>query len=251
TESTLINSILRRPEPYHARLKDPNYRPATSTAAAYEQTKVKEAGLERFLRYDRWPRHAFRLFLFDPTRPQVDYESLELHEGAEFAAGAYHVANCSAQEATLTHDVRFGVASRGFEEAETKLQVTKRFSFGPAPNGCEIACEVQLGFNAPPQKPAAVGIESVINLLAPAAADRFFETPDGPHNLRFSGTLPGPLLRMEDGWQRVRIALHAPGAEHFWIAPIETVSESEEGFERVYQGSQILAVWYPDLSAEK
>src|SRR5499433_1233322 len=99
TDSTLINSIKRRPEAYHARLRDPNYRPATSTAAAYEQTKVKEAGLERFLRYDRWPRHAFRLFLFDPTRPQADYESLELHEGAEFAAGAYHVANCSAQEA--------------------------------------------------------------------------------------------------------------------------------------------------------
>jgi hypothetical protein len=35
----------------------------------------------------------------------------------------------------------------------------------------------------------------------------------------------------------------APGASEFWIAPIETVSESESGFERVYQGSQILAVW--------
>jgi len=89
TESTLINSILRRPEPYHQRLQDPNYRPATSTAAAYEQTKVKEAGLERFLRYDRWPRHAFRLFLFDPQRTHADYEALELHEGKEFCGGAY------------------------------------------------------------------------------------------------------------------------------------------------------------------
>jgi hypothetical protein len=56
---------------------------------------------------------------------------------------------------------------------------------------------------------------------------------------------------MEDGWQRVRVALHAPGAEVFWIAPIETVSESEEGFERVYQGSQILAVWRPALTTAK
>jgi alpha-amylase len=56
---------------------------------------------------------------------------------------------------------------------------------------------------------------------------------------------------MEDGWQRVRVALHAPGAEKFWVAPIETVSESEEGFERVYQGSQILAVWLPDFTAQK
>jgi hypothetical protein len=39
--------------------------------------------------------------------------------------------------------------------------------------------------------------------------------------------------------------------EEFWVAPIETVSESEEGFERVYQGSQILAVWRPVLTAQK
>jgi hypothetical protein len=54
---------------------------------------------------------------------------------------------------------------------------------------------------------------------------------------------------MEDGWQKVRITLHAPGTDGFWIAPIETVSESEEGFERVYQGSQILARWR--LSTQK
>jgi alpha-amylase len=56
---------------------------------------------------------------------------------------------------------------------------------------------------------------------------------------------------MEDGWQRIRAALHAPAADRFWVAPIETVSESEEGFERVYQGSQILALWYPDLTTAK
>src|SRR5262249_36134516 len=134
---------------------------------------------------------------------------------------------------------------------ETKLEVTKRFSFGPAPNGCEIACEVALRFNKQPQKSFAIGIESVVNLLAPTESDRFFEIPEGKQNLRFSGAVTGPSLRMEDGWQRLRIALHASGAKHFWIAPIETVSESEEGFERVYQGSQILAVWYPPLSQEK
>ena len=110
---------------------------------------------------------------------------------------------------------------------------------------------MRLAFSAPPQKPLAIGLESIINLLAPSSEDRFFETPNGPHNLRFSGAISGPALRMEDGWQRVRITLHAPAARHFWVAPIETVSESEEGFERVYQGSQILAVWYPDLSAQK
>jgi alpha-amylase len=50
-------------------------------------------------------------------------------------------------------------------------------------------------------------------------------------------------LRIVDEWQNVAATLAAPTAAQFWVAPIETVSESEEGFERVYQGSQILAVW--------
>jgi hypothetical protein len=88
-----------------------------------------------------------------------------------------------------------------------------------------------------------------VNLLAPNEADRFFETPAGPQNLRYSGVLPGPVLHMQDGWQKLRVTLHAPGAENVWIAPIETESESEDGFERVYQGSQILARWR--LSTQK
>jgi hypothetical protein len=31
------------------------------------------------------------------------------------------------------------------------------------------------------------------------------------------------------------------------VTPIESVSESEEGFERIYQGSQIMAVWPIEL----
>lgn len=129
--------------------------------------------------------------------------------------------------------------------------MVKRFSFGPAPNGCEVACEIGIKLKQPLDKPIAFGIESVINLLAPTEPDRFFETPTGHQNLRFSGALPGPMLRMEDGWQRIRVVLHAPSAEEFWVAPIETVSESEEGFERVYQGSQILAVWKPGMTTQK
>jgi len=46
----------------------------------------------------------------------------------------------------------------------------------------------------------------------------------------------------------VAATMAAPDASQVWVAPIETVSESEEGFERVYQGSQILAVWPVNFS---
>ena len=243
--ATLINSISRRPEAYHTRLREAaQAQPGGGVTTIHEQTRVKEPGLERFLRYDRWPRHAFRVLLFDPNRTRNEYESLLLQEDSGFAGGTFHVKSCSAHEAELfRQDELKAFAKRG--AAAPQLSLWKRFSFGPAPQGCEVACEISLKLNQPLADPVAIGIESVINLLAPFEPDRFFETPKGPQNLRFSGILPAPLLRMEDGWQRVRVALHAPAAQEFWVAPIETVSESEEGFERVYQGSQILAIWRP------
>ena len=249
--ATLVNSILRRPESYHTTLREAAGKSATGEVASiHEQTRVKEPGLERFLRYDRWPRHAFRALLFDPSRTHADYEALELQEDAGFAGGPFAVKNSDPHNAELFRSD--SMTLHGKAEASTpKLLLIKQYSFGPAPNGCEVACEINVKLKEPLKKPVAIGIESIINLLAPAEPDRFFETPTGQVNLRFSGELPGPILRMEDGWQRVRVSLHAPLAEEFWVAPIETVSESEEGFERVYQGSQILAIWRPDLTTQK
>jgi 4-alpha-glucanotransferase len=249
--ATLVNSILRRPEAYHTRLREAAGKPATGAVASiHEQTRVKEPGLERFLRYDRWPRHAFRVMIFDPARTHADYEALELREDAGFAGGAFTVKSSAPHEAELFRADPLLLHGKT-ETSAPKMLLTKQYSFGPAPHGCEVACEIGLKLKVPLEKPVAIGIESVVNLLAPAEPDRFFETPTGRVNLRFSGSLPGPILRMEDGWQRIRIALHAPLVEEFWVAPIETVSESEEGFERVYQGSQILALWRPPLTTQK
>ncbi len=246
--ATLINSIFRRPEAYHSRLRETaNAKPAAEgVVSIHEQVRVKEPNLDRFLRYDRHPRHAFRLFLFEPPQTPLDYEEIRLRELAPAASGAYLLRASSSNYAEL--ETHFDLPEFVVEGGKIpRLSITKLFLFGPAPHGCEVSCDISLTLSAPLVRPLALGLESVINFLAPAEPDRFFETPSGPQNLRFSGALPAPLLRMEDGWQKVRVTMHAPGAQEFWVAPIETVSESEGGFERVYQGSQILALWRPDF----
>ena len=50
-------------------------------------------------------------------------------------------------------------------------------------------------------------------------------------------------LLLVDEWQKVKISLRARPQARWWIVPIETISQSESGFERVYQGSAIMAVW--------
>jgi 4-alpha-glucanotransferase len=244
--ATLINSVQRRQEAYHSRLREA----ASAThggggaVSIHDQVRVKEPNLERFLLYDRFPRHSFRLLLFDPSRPFDDYEKLKLNELVGPAAGNFEVLQSSINYADLKFE-QFLPGLAVDPANPPHLAITKHFLFGPAPKGCEVSCDVSLVISGLWVGPLCLGVESVINFLAPTESDRFFETRSGPENLRFAGTLPGPFLRMQDGWQRVRITLHAPGSEEFWVAPIETVSESEGGFERVYQGSQILALWRP------
>ena len=94
-----------------------------------------------------------------------------------------------------------------------------------------------------------VGIEAVLNFLAPSSSDRYFESAGATHPLRWSAVGARFQLRIVDEWQGLSVTLSAPHAQEFWIAPIETVSESEEGFERIYQGSQIIALWPVELAS--
>jgi len=245
--ATLVNSLQRRPEAYHARLREASVAKPEAGTPLHEQTRVKEPNLERFLQYDRWPRHAFRILVFDPKRTHAEYEALQLLEDPSLAAGEFAVESSGPFQADLTRETT--IRPNHPASAATPVSVTKRYSFSPAPGGCEVSCEVGLKLKEPLDRAVIVAIEMIVNLLAPNEPDRYFETPSGPQSLRYSGALPGPVLHMRDGWQKLRVTLHAPASENFWIAPIETVSESEDGFERVYQGSQILARWR--LSTQK
>jgi len=134
------------------------------------------------------------------------------------------------------------------------IRCVKRFVFRQEGAGCRVDCTTKLSCGHPQARRAQVGIEIVVNLLAPREADRYFETSSGRYPLSWSADVPAPdkggtRLRAVDEWQNVAMTIEAPGAASLWVAPIETVSESEDGFERVYQGSQILAVYPVELFA--
>jgi alpha-amylase len=46
-----------------------------------------------------------------------------------------------------------------------------------------------------------------------------------------------------DDWSGIRIAFGLDPAAGFWRFPIETVSQSEDGFERNYQGSSFVMLY--------
>jgi alpha-amylase len=161
---------------------------------------------------------------------------VRLGEDAGLAGGRYRLVDLSPAKATFASE----------ESADWPAE--KTFSFATTPRGFEIICDVKLQRTAPGAASVFVGIEAVINFLAPSAPDRYFETHGQRYPLRWGAATPASELRVVDEWQGISVTLGAPNAQDFWVTPIESVSESEDGFERIYQGSQIIAVWPVELA---
>jgi len=233
---TLINSLTRRLESYHAKVRNLPAQQGAEVQSIHDMMRAKEEGLDRWLIYDRWPRHAFRLLLFPQGKTQNDYAGIQLDEDAALAGGHYRVVESSA-----TH-----VALASCESPDWPAQ--KKLSFVPTPAGFDIVCDLSLCRNAPGTASVHVALEIVLNFLAPSMPDRYFQSDGKRFPLRWSAAVPDPVLSIVDEWQHASVTLEAPAARGFWIAPIETVSESEDGFERIYQGSQVAAVWPVELA---
>ena len=238
SNAALVNSLCRKPEAYHAALKNLTTKSTQGVQSIHEQTRMKEPGLERFLNYDRWPQNAFRLKLFGRGKKYEDCGTVRLDEDAGLAGGRYRLVDLSPAKATFASE----------ESADWPAE--KTFSFATTPMGFEIICDVTLRRSAPGAASVFVGIEAVINFLAPSAPDRYFETHGKRYPLRWGAATPASELRVVDEWQGISVTLGAPNAQDFWVTPIESVSESEDGFERIYQGSQIIAVWPVELAPD-
>lgn len=243
----LINSQMRRPESYHKQIVAAAHGEATTEGVRtiHAIVAAKEPGLEKILRYDRYERSCFRALLFPHWKSFAEFAELQLEENSQLACSPYALLRpAKAERVTLERRAAIG---RGVE-----LRLQKRFLFEPTEaGGVRIHCGLEAENLSSDPLDFALGIEFVINLLAPDAHDRYFDLSTRREALRWSGELPGTTrVRMVDEWQRVRVEMVAAHADAWWIAPIETVSQSEAGSEKVYQGSTILPVWRIELAEE-
>jgi hypothetical protein len=235
--ATLINSLQRRPEAYHGAIKGLAGSLPASLESIHDQRRTKEEGLDRWLKYDLWRRHAFRVLLFGQHKSYQDFAAISLEEDAALAGGRYRASDVSGNQVKLTSE----------ENADWPAE--KILSLSSTDEGFDVLCELSLRRNAPGTPSVYIGLEVVINFLAPSAPDRYFEMENQRFPLRWGAAVPAKDLQVVDEWQRVSVKFDAPQARDFWVAPIETVSESEDGFERIYQGSQIMAVWPIELAS--
>lgn len=221
----VVNSLRRRPEQYHQRLWETRQE-GEAARSIHDRLLSKEEGLDRYLQYDRYGRQAFRTMLFGAARGLEDYRSLRLEESEELAGGAFRVASAGPDCCALE-----GRAPHCMGEARTKIAVR------------EATLEVEWVVRYTGLAELQGGLELVLNLLAPDAHDRYFLWPGGQERLKWSGEFVGDRVAMVDEWLGLRVEVRVKPAATWWVYPIYTVSQSEGGFEKVYQGSAILPHW--------
>jgi alpha-amylase len=94
--------------------------------------------------------------------------------------------------------------------------------------------------------------EWAFNLLAPSAQDRFYESNGvrlDPPQMNSSGSVVANNIRLVDEYLRFAIGISTQECNEIVRFPIESVSLSEAGFERIFQGSIIMPIWNIDLAS--
>ncbi len=244
----LVNSLARRPEAYHELVRQrvtSREVPREGPASIHDLVLSKESNLDTLLRYDRYARHAFRTYVFPASKKCEDFDNLRLEESADLARSPWSVSGVGGEGPRATLELRCETGLR-VNGHELRLAAGKSLTTEMAGAVWRLECKSSLSTDRTSPAPLALGLELVFNLLAPNAPDRYFLANEVRRPLEFRGEINAPRLSLIDDWQRVKISLEARPEARWWIVPIETISQSEAGFERIYQGSAILAVWQID-----
>ena len=136
---------------------------------------------------------------------------------------------------------------------------------GPEPRALHVQKTVTLRADAPGltidyalHNPAAwplsilFGVEFNFGMLAGQASDRYYRLGrETIGNFSVERDL-AEVVRLElvDDWRDLCVQLDLDVAAAVWLYPVETVSVSEAGFERVYQASCVIPHWSLDLAPE-
>ena len=82
------------------------------------------------------------------------------------------------------------------------------------------------------------------------AHDRYYYIKDDRLENAFLdsiGELRTDFIGLKDEYMRIDIQLTGNDLEAIWRLPVETISLSEAGFEKVYQSSCVLLIWDVDM----
>jgi alpha-amylase/alpha-mannosidase (GH57 family) len=239
-----FNTLARREELYHDALRRGGVTMPgddSQSHSIHELSRVKEKGLENFLIYDPYRRASLREHFLPVDLGLDDLMRCAPRELGDFATAEFS-AKVEGHSAVLE---RTGNIAGG-----GRVQLVKRITAISGASGLEI--QYHLRNVGPAGVRCLFASEWCVNLLSGTAYDRYYRSDSA--DLKFaklgeSGTdIDLHHIALRDDWGKLEFGIQFSAPARVYRFPIETVSQSEGGQERIYQGSVVLPAWKLDVA---
>jgi alpha-amylase len=243
----LLDIMSRREEGYHRRLMAGGFE---LREGGHDGVVVKEPGLEKHLHFDWYRRASLLDHFFDAGTTLMSFAECKYLELGDFVNQPYeyHVERNGSSAALAL--VRNGALWP--QEGPHRLTVRKLVTYD-ATRPVVIVDYTLVNREISPID-LWFGVEWNIGLMAGAAHDRYYrikEKPPADARLKSVGEETDvKSITLVDEWLGIDVELSTNRAATIWRFPIETVSLSEAGFERLFQNSVITFHWKLRLEKE-
>jgi alpha-amylase len=224
----------RRREMYHGRVKE-----SAAVSAGGLVTSIhagpasKEEGLADLLDYDPFRRASLLDGVFGPGAPP---DPLAPWATAWAAMGERPMPS---EIAERSGEVEIALGPTALDSLP--LAVLKRIRIGA--DGAGLRARYSLTWRGDEALEGTWAVQLNLALTAGDAPGRYYRLPGSP-SLGSRGSLArAATLTLVDEWIGCEVEIAWSGTGGVGWAPIETVSLSEAGFERIYQGSAVLVSW--------
>lgn len=252
-----LDTLTRREEGYHQKLvelalhaneqKKDNEK---EVASIHDMLVAKEKGLEKYLNYDWYEKKSFIDHFLEKNITREEFYKVQYKELGDFVNQEYMI-----KEKKFTGNLfKISLQREGnvwFKKEFFPILLTKEFILNDKDQ--ILFTRYRLKNLSGKTLELRFGIELNFGMLAGQAPDRYYVSKDydlGKPYLNTHGELIDTThLGIVDESIGTRIDIISNKNAHIWYFPIETISLSESGFERVYQSSNVVYIY--DLTLEK
>ena len=237
-QHNILATMQRRPEVYHKKILAGNTTSHDAAASIHDRVVFKQEGLDQRIFYDSYPRKSMMDHFYDSDVTLETLSRGKALERGDFAAMPFEAKIRRGQGKVQTQLRRSGNAWG------VPITLTKAITLTAGSDSLDVT---YLFEGLPPGRPLHYAMEWNFAGLPSGADDRFFYDADNEslgqlgkqidiHDTNFLGLV--------DQWLGVSVQMIFNRPASLWAFPIESVSQSESGFELVHQSVCVLPHWF-------
>ena len=243
-QHNLLATLARRPEAYHQKVRAGQHQGGGQVASIHQRVVFKQPDLDKRLQYDDHLRKSLVDLFYDNDATLEGVAACTAPQHGDFVDGAYEARIRRNPDRIQVQLVRDGNA------CGIPVRITKGLTLDAGGSTLQVAYMLE---NLPQGRPLHFAVEFNFAGMPANAYGRNFYDLDG----NILGQLGSKLdlqgafgLGLTDEWLGIDVGLKMSRPTSFWTFPIETVSQSEGGFELVHQSVVVMPHWLVEADKE-